>query len=126
MGGVSNWPPMDTILLEGIVVPAELGVIRAERRMRRPVDIDIELQLDLRAAGESDRLANTIDYGEVYKTVEAVAQEREYRLVEALAEAIARALLEAYPVDLCRLKVRKRSPVPGNLSHAGVAIERRR
>lgn len=117
---------MDTILLEGIVVPAELGVIRAERRMRRPVDIDVELQLDLRVAGESDRLGNTVDYGEVYQTVETVAQAREYRLVEALAEAIAKALLEAYPIEGCRLKVRKRSPVPGNLSHAGVVIERQR
>ena len=117
---------MDAILLEGIVVPAELGVIRAERRMRRPVDIDIELRLDLRRAGQSDRLSSTIDYGEVYRTVETVAQEREYRLVEALAESLAAALLESYPIESCRLTVRKRSPVPGNLSHAGVIIERSR
>ena len=35
---------MDAILLEGIVVPAALGVSKAERAMRRPVDIDLELR----------------------------------------------------------------------------------
>ena len=94
--------------------------------MRRPIDIDLELRLDLRRAGETDRLSNTIDYGEVYRTVESVALEREYRLVEALAEALAAALLATYPLESCRLTVRKRSPVPGNLSHAGVVIERSR
>ena len=43
---------MDAILIEGIVVPAALGVSKAERRMRRPVDIDLELETDLRRAGE--------------------------------------------------------------------------
>ena len=42
---------MDVILLEGIQVPAALGVTAAERRMRRPVLLDLEVERDLRAAG---------------------------------------------------------------------------
>ncbi len=115
---------MDTILLEGIVVPAALGVSKAERAMRRPVDIDLELATDLGRAGESDRLAHTIDYGEIYRLVEETAQAREYRLVEALAEQIARTLLANYPLEACTVSVRKRSPVAGDLRHAGVRITR--
>lgn len=115
---------MDAILLEGIVVPAALGVSRAERLMRRPVDIDLELAMDLRRAGESDRLAHTVDYGEIYRAVEELAQAREYRLVEALAEEIARGLLSRYPLRSCTVTVRKRSPVAGDLRHAGVRVRR--
>ena len=115
---------MDAILLEGIVVPAALGVSKAERAMRRPVDIDLELVTDLRRAGRSDRLAHTSDYGDIYRLVEETAHAREYRLVEALAEQIAESLLAHYPLEACTVTVRKRSPVGGDLRHAGVRITR--
>ena len=117
---------MDAILLEGIVVPAALGVSKAERAMRRPVDIDLELSTDLGRAGQSDRLAHTTDYGEIYRLVEETCQAREYRLVEALAEQIAGTLLARYPLEACTVTVRKRSPVAGDLRHAGVRITRRK
>ena len=94
--------------------------------MRRPVDIDLVLETDLRRAGESDRLAHTVDYGEIYRVVEEIAQAREYRLVEALAEEIAHSLLSRYPLEACSVTVRKRSPVAGDLRHAGVRITRRK
>ena len=115
---------VDTILIEGIVVRAALGVSKPERRMRRPVDIDLELGTDLSRAGRSDRLAQTIDYGEIYRVVEEIAHAREYRLVEALAEEIAQTLLARYPIESCTISVRKRSPVAGDLRHAGVRITR--
>ena len=52
----------DLILLEGIQVPAALGVTAAERRMRRPVLLDVEVARDLRAAGRTDRIGQTIHY----------------------------------------------------------------
>lgn len=116
----------DRILLEGIQVPAALGVSKGERALRRPVLIDVELRRDLARAGRSDRLADTIDYAEIYRAVERVASEREHRLVEALAERLAVALLEAFPIASCTLTVRKPSPVAGALQRAGVRITRGR
>jgi dihydroneopterin aldolase len=118
--------PPDRIVLEGIEVPAALGVSRAERRMRRPVRIDLELEADLAAAGHSDRLRDTVDYGDIYRVVEEVAGTRDHRLVEALAERIAQALLAAFPFDACTVSVRKQAPVGGNLRRAGVRITRRK
>lgn len=115
---------LDAILLEGILVPAALGVSKAERRMRRPVEIDVELEADLSRAGRSDSLAHTIDYSEIYRTVEEVAGGREHRLVEALAERIAEELLARFPIESCSLRVRKLAPVAGNLRHAGVRVTR--
>ena len=116
----------DAILLEGILVPAALGVTAAERRMRRPVHIDVELGLCLRAAGESDRIRDTLDYGRVYDLIEEVAGTREHKLVEALGERIASALLERFSIDWVSVCVRKLRPVAGALELAGIRITRRR
>jgi dihydroneopterin aldolase len=118
--------PPDVILLEGIEVPAALGVSNAERRMRRPVAIDLEIEAPLAAAGRSDRLRDTVDYGEIYRVVEEVASARAHRLVEALAERIATALLSGFPFEAVTVVVRKLAPVGGNVRHAGVRITRRK
>jgi dihydroneopterin aldolase len=114
----------DVILLEGIEVPAALGVSKGERRLRRPVRIDLELECDLRRSGRSDRLAHTTDYGEIYRAVEEVAATGEHRLVEALAERISHALLARFPLEACTITVRKLSPIAGNLRFAGVRVTR--
>lgn len=117
---------MDAILIEGIQVPAALGVSAGERALRRPVRIDLELRCDLGASGRSDELADTVDYAQVYETVAKVAGGREHRLVEALGERIAEALFEGFPIDALRIEIRKLAPVSGPLQHAGVRLERSR
>ena len=49
----------DVILLEGIQIPAALGVTAAERKMRRPVLLDLEIERDLTVAGRTDRIGDT-------------------------------------------------------------------
>jgi dihydroneopterin aldolase len=120
----SNAP--DIILLEGIEVPAALGVTEAERQMRRPVRLDLELGFDLRPSGQTDDLSQTIDYGAIYEVVEKVAGGREHKLVEALGERIANALFENFPVESVQLTVRKSKPIAGVLDWAGVRITRTR
>ncbi len=116
----------DVILLEGIQVPAALGVTRAERRMRRPVTLDIEVERDLRSAGRSDRIQQTIHYQRLYEVVEDVASSHEHRLVEALGERIAEAILGKFDVDAVTVTVRKPRPISGVLEYAGIRITRRR
>jgi dihydroneopterin aldolase len=116
----------DVILLEGIEIPSALGVTEAERQMRRPVRLDLELGLDLRRAGRTDDLTATIDYGEVYEVVAKVAGGRDHQLVEALGERIADALFENFPIESVKLTVRKSKPIAGVLEFAGVRITRRR
>jgi dihydroneopterin aldolase len=116
----------DVILLEGIQVPAALGVTVAERRMRRPVALDLEVESDLRAAGRSDRIGQTVHYKRVFEVVEDVAANQEHKLVEALGERIARAVLSKFDVDAVTVTVRKPKPIAGVLDHAGVRIRRTR
>ena len=116
----------DVILLEGIQVPAALGVTAAERRMRRPARIDLEIGYRLSAAGRSDRIRDTIDYAQIFRVVEEVASGQEHRLVEALGERIAKALLDTFSIDSVSITVRKPKPIAGVLEHTGVRLRRER
>lgn len=119
-------PARDVILLEGIQVPAALGVTAAERRMRRPVRLDLEIARDLRAAGRSDSIRQTIHYKRVFEVVEDVAGNQQHKLVEALADRIARAVLEKFDADAVTVCVRKPTPIAGVLESAGVRVTRAR
>ena len=114
----------DVLLLEGIQVPAALGVTAAERRMRRPVSLDIEVELDLNAAGRSDSIRHTLHYDRIYELVAEIAGGQEHKLVEALAQRIAKAVLARFPVQAITIAVRKSKPTAGVLDFAGVRIRR--
>jgi dihydroneopterin aldolase len=116
----------DVILLEGSQVPAALGVTAAERRTRRPVLLDLEVEVDLRAAGASDRIGQTLHYQHIFEVVEDVAANQQHKLVEALGERIARAVLDRFEADAVVVTVRKPTPIAGVLRHAGIRIRRTR
>ena len=126
MGTPSRDEPRDVILLEGIQVPAALGVTAAERRMRRPVLLDLEVRVDLRAAGRTDRISQTIHYGRIYEVVADVAANIEHKLVEALGERIAQAVLSKFDVEAVTVTVRKPKPIAGVLEYTGVRLTRSR
>ncbi len=120
-------PKLDVILLEGIRIPCALGVTEAERAMRRPVRIDLEVEMDLRSSGSSDDLAETIDYQQIYDAVAEVVTGRDHALVEALGQRIANALFGRFPpIQAVEITVRKASPVAGVLDWAGVRLRRTR
>jgi dihydroneopterin aldolase len=116
----------DVIFLEGIQIPAALGVTAAERRMRRPVLLDLEVERDLREAGRTDDIHQTLHYKRIFEVVEDVAANQEHKLVEALGERIARAVLSKFDADAVTVTVRKPKPIAGVLEYAGVRVRRTR
>lgn len=116
----------DIILLEGIQIPAALGVTAAERRVRRPVTLDLEVAVPLQTAGRSDNIRHTIHYKRIFEIVEDAAGNQEHKLVEALGDRIARSVLEKFDADAVTVTVRKPKPISGVLDYAGVRITRTR
>jgi len=116
----------DVILLEGIQVPAALGVTAAERRMRRPVTLDLEVAVPLTTAGHSDNIRHTLHYKRVFEVVEDVAANQEHKLVEALGERIAQAVLGKFDAASVTVTVRKPKPIAGVLDYAGIRLTRTR
>lgn len=106
----------DRIMLADLKFQARHGVHDWERETDQPFEVDVELVLDLRPAGESDDLARTMDYGRVYATVAEIVTGRSYALIEALAEAIATASGStkspcAFGSRVCSSAVRSPMPV---------------
>jgi dihydroneopterin aldolase len=119
---------MDKVVIEGLVVLAHVGVSDVERTAIQRCRIDLELWTDLRAAGEADDLARTIDYGRVIETVKDVVATAAPKLLETLAEKMAAALLERFGgtdpglVGRLRLRLVKLDP-PVDVAVGGVGVE---
>lgn len=118
----------DRIVLAGMVFRARHGVHPEEKVQPQRFEVDIELGLDLRPAGEADDLARTVDYGLVHETVRRVVEGPAFDLVEALAEAVAGSVLaEHRGVETVVVRVRKPEVrLGGPLDYAGVEIRRSR
>jgi dihydroneopterin aldolase len=107
---------VDRIVLPQIPLRARVGVGAEERAHEQDVFIDLEVGLDLGDAGRADAIERTVDYERIVDVVAATVQSREYRLIEAIAEACAAALLGGFPLTEVRVQVRK----PGALRSRGV------
>ena len=119
---------MDRIFLCGMRFMACHGVLPHEREIPQPFEADVELGLDLRAAGESDNIEDTVNYAKVYDIVSTDLTVTSKKLIEALAEEIAEDLLNAFArVRWVRVTLHKpAAPIDGIFSDVGVTILRHR
>lgn len=98
----------DQIILESMVFFGYHGTRPEETTLGQRFVVDITLELDLRAAGEADDLAATVDYSEVHRRARAIVEGPPLKLTEAVAERIAAAVLADHPtVDAVTVRVRK-------------------
>ena len=117
----------DRVRIEGMVFEGRHGVHEHEQRIPQPFEVDVELVLDLRPAGLSDDLEQTVDYSGVFADVGSIVGSTSFRLIEALAERIARELLAGYRADEVVVRVRKPAvDLGGPFRAVGVEISRRR
>lgn len=119
----------DRIELRGMRFEGRHGVLPEEATEAQPFDIDVVLELGLAAAGTTDDLFRTVDYGDVFRRARAAVEQGPHvALIETLAERIAAEVLAAHPaIDAVTVRVRKpRAPLPGIFAWAGVEIRRER
>ncbi|HZA78313.1 MAG TPA: dihydroneopterin aldolase [Acidimicrobiales bacterium] len=118
--------PWDRIELRGLRLPARVGVLPIEREQDQPLEVDLDLVVDLAAAGASGDLADTVDYGAVCDAVQRAVGIGHVTLLERLAEQVAEGVLgvddRIVAVDLAIRKLRP--PVPQDLATSGVHIVR--
>lgn len=115
---------MDTIFISELKVKTKLGVPAWERMVAQTVILDIELGYDLSAAGKSDAIADTIDYGAVVARIHESLKQHSFQLVEALAEHVCQLILSEFGALSVKIKVAKPAILPG-LRALGVIIERK-
>ena len=123
-------PVSDRITLRGMRFLGRHGVELEERLEPQPIEVDVELEMDLARPAETDELGDTIDYAAVFTLVSGIVEGRSYRLLEALAGEIARAVVDAHGTDEPRLasvevRVRKpEAPLPGDFETVEVSVRR--
>ncbi|MEW5767828.1 MAG: dihydroneopterin aldolase [bacterium] len=116
---------MDKIIISGIVFYGYHGTSEAERELGQKFHLDVEIKADLSLAGRSDRLEDTIDYQKVYWLVKEVERDKKYRLLEALAEDIASAILKQFPVQEVLVRIKKpQVPLAGLVDYVAIEIVR--
>ncbi|MCC6485692.1 MAG: dihydroneopterin aldolase [Armatimonadetes bacterium] len=116
---------MDTIFLKGIRVFGHHGHTAEERCVGQIIEVDVELRLDLRKAGRTDRLKDTADWYSVFQTVTEAVTGNSHKLMEHLASDIASRLLATTPAHEVTISVSKPSPPLGGIcERCGVKVTR--
>ncbi len=118
---------MDRIAVTGIEVFGHHGVLPHERTYGQRFVVDVALDVDLTAAGRSDDLTDTIDYGSLTGDVVAIVGGDPVDLIETVAARVADRCLEDDRVVACEVTVHKPSaPVPAVVAEVAVTVRRER
>jgi dihydroneopterin aldolase len=118
----------DQIELRALRVTGICGALPEEQERAQPLEVDLEITADLAAAGTSDSLEDTVDYGELCRLVDEVISGGRFRLLERLATRLTEVVLDHdRRIESVTVAVRKlRPPVPQQLATSGVRIARSR
>ena len=120
-------PDVDLIELRGLTALGVCGALPEEQDRAQPLEVDLDIRCDLAAAGASDDLDDTVDYGAVCELVERVVTTERFQLLERLAARIAEVVLSDDRVLGVTVAVRKlRPPVAQIVATSGVRVTRSR
>jgi len=114
--------PEVAIEISGLSLFTHVGVTEAEREVGQRLVLDLRLDVGAVDATLTDRIEDTVDYGQVCDLTNLVAQQRSYRTLERLCAAIADRLIERYDAESVWVKAAKPEP-PLALPVSEVSVE---
>ncbi|MBX3535304.1 MAG: dihydroneopterin aldolase [Xanthobacteraceae bacterium] len=116
------------IEIVGLVIFAKHGVGEEEARLGQRFILDIRLDVDVTEAVKHDRLADTVDYGEVVAVTESVFRGKRFYLIEAAAAHVAAGILAHFPaLKNARVTVKKPSaPIAAVFDYVATTVEKKR
>lgn len=115
--------PMDVIFIEGYTGQTVIGIHDAELHRPQTIVVDVQAGLPRAKACETDRIADTIDYGAVHERLAALYRDHKLTLLESFAETIATMLIADFGAAWVRVKAVKPRKFP-DVAAVGVVIER--
>jgi dihydroneopterin aldolase len=117
--------PLDLVFIEGFSGQTVIGIHESELHGPQPVTIDVCAGRPRVPACETDRIADTIDYGVLRERLQRLLREHRVQLLEALAEQIAQITIDEFHAHWVRVRVVKPRKFEDTAA-VGVMIERRR
>ena len=118
---------MDSIFIRGLVLDAQVGLLDWEQTTTQPIVMDCELAIpSLQQAAQTNDLAHSVDYAQVYETICSFVANNRFLLLETMADELATQLLAlATPASAVTLSIAKTTIFEAAES-AGVRICRQR
>lgn len=117
---------MDKILLEGVRLPARVGVTEEERNSPQLLIVDVQVGVRMEKAGLSGNLADTLNYAELFRRIEKLLAERAFTLLEEIGQGICRLALQMEGSRDVRVRIRKVQPFSDKVQSVGVEMRQRR
>ncbi|KAL1369360.1 dihydroneopterin aldolase 2 isoform X2 [Arachis hypogaea] len=116
----------DKLILRGLMFHGFHGVNPEERTLGQKFLVDIDAWMDLRAAGKSDNLSDSVSYTDIYRIVKEVIEGPPHNLLESVAQKIASTTLtNHHQISGVRVLVGKpHVAVTGPVDYLGVEIHR--
>lgn len=115
----------DRILIKDLLLRTIVGINDDERTERQDVLINLIVEADTRRAGQTDDIADAVNYRSLTKAIIQLVESSRFLLVERLAEEIAKCCLADERVDKVQVTVEK--PMALRFARSvGVSIERSR
>lgn len=109
---------LGTVELLGMEFHAYHGCLESEREKGNTFIVDFYAEIDVDASGESDALADTLDYGKVYKIIAGVMQNPSC-LLENVVKRILDALVANAEIEekvfFMKVSVSKKNPPVGGV-----------
>jgi len=121
--GTATAQALDLIFIEGFVGETIIGIHDSELHRPQPLVIDLHAGVPHARACDTDRIADTIDYGVVTERLRRLLVEHRLTLLEAFAERIAEILIGEFGAHWVRVKVVKPRKF-SDVAAVGVQIER--
>ncbi len=116
-----------TITLKNCAFFARHGVLEQENVLGQRFFVDAVLEVDGGETLTSDRVEDTVHYGEAFLVIEQVVTGQQRKLIESLALDVAKALCARFSqIQQAEITIRKPSaPIPGVLDYAEVRVSYR-
>ncbi len=101
------------------------GIGSEEQALGQRIEVDLEVEADLQAAGLADDPDLTIDYSGLYRLTRDVVEGDSVKLLETLAQTVANRVRAEYDVSAVWVKVMKPgAPIEGSvLRYAAVEVQ---
>ena len=115
------------IVIERLEFRGRCGVTPEERAKPQPLAVDLKLACRIGPAGQSDDLAQTVDYAAVARRIVEIGTTQDACLLETMADRFLTMLFTEFPVEDTTLWVRKlHPPITHVTTSVGVSLTRSR
>jgi dihydroneopterin aldolase len=114
-----------TVEIVGLSLYTHHGVSAAEREIGQRLVLDVRFDVGEPDALITDRVEDTIDYGEVCQVIALLAQQRSYKTLERLCSVIAERLASQFGARMVTVKASKpEPPIPLPVEEVSVEVWR--